>query len=104
LGFLTQAVGSIIAAVTGNAFPSMADAFFLATYPCMFAGILLLPMRPLPDASRLRISIDGLLIMAGLVTVSWYFVLGPTVLQGNASTLAKVVGTGYPLGDLVSCR
>jgi two-component system cell cycle response regulator len=82
-------------------FPSWADAAYLCEYPTLLAGILLLPMQRLVAAARLRIAIDSLLIMLAIVTFSWYFVLGPTVLQGGEQSLAKVVSAAYPLADLV---
>ena len=39
--------------------------------------------------------------MTGVVTVSWYFILGPTIRQGAESAFAQLVGTAYPLCDLV---
>jgi diguanylate cyclase (GGDEF)-like protein len=39
--------------------------------------------------------------MTAIITFSWYFVLGPTLLQGSTSLLAKVVGTAYPCSDLI---
>src|SRR5437588_448236 len=42
----------------------------------------------------------GPLSMA-LVAFSWYFILGPTMLQGDGTTFAKLVGVGYPSSDLL---
>jgi PAS domain S-box-containing protein len=81
--------------------PSLADVGYLSVYPFLMLGILLLPSRPLPAASRLRIAIDGLMIMTAAVTFSWYFVLGPVMQQGTETTLAKAVSTAYPLADIV---
>src|SRR5215204_2223622 len=64
-------------------------------------GILLLPARPIPVASRTRIALDGLMIMTGAVTFSWYFILGPVMRQGTETILAKAVSSAYPLADIV---
>src|SRR5829696_3283010 len=64
-------------------------------------GILLLPSRPIPVASRTRLALDGLMIMTAAVTFSWYFILGPVMRQGSETTLAKAVSTAYPLADVV---
>jgi len=106
LGILGYAVGSTLwnydELITHQApFPSWADAGYLSAYPFLLLGILALPTRQLPGVSRARLALDGLLLMTGIATVSWYFVLGPTVLQGGEALLAKVVGTAYPLCDLV---
>jgi serine phosphatase RsbU (regulator of sigma subunit) len=81
--------------------PSIADVGYLSVYPFFLLGILLLPSRPVPIASRTRIALDGLMIMTAAVTFSWYFVLGPVMQQGTETTLAKVVATAYPLADIV---
>src|SRR5215212_386098 len=81
--------------------PSLADIGYLSVYPFFLLGILLLPARPVPVASRTRIALDGLMIMTAAVTFSWYFVLGPVMQQGTETTLAKAVSTAYPLADIV---
>src|SRR5918997_3647915 len=81
--------------------PSPADAGYLSVYPFLLLGILLLPARPVPVASRTRLALDGLMIMTAAVTFSWYFILGPVMQQGTETTLAKAVATAYPLADIV---
>ena len=82
-------------------FPSSADLVFLASTPLLLLGVLLLPAHSLLRISRVRVGLDGLMMMTAIVTFSWYFVLGPTLLQGSTSLLARMVGTAYPCGDLV---
>src|ERR687896_1161088 len=81
--------------------PSIADVGYLSVYPFFLLGILLLPARPVPVASRTRIALDGLMIMTGAVTFSWYFILGPVMQQGSETTLAKAVSSAYPLAGIV---
>src|SRR5918997_380895 len=81
--------------------PSLADVGYLSVYPFLLLGILLLPARPVPVASRTRLALDGLMIMTAAVTFSWYFILGPVMQQGTETTLAKAVATAYPLADIV---
>src|SRR5215208_1786344 len=81
--------------------PSIADVGYLSVYPFFLLGILLLPARPIPVASRTRIALDGLMIMTGTVTFSWYFILGPVMQQGSETILAKAVSSAYPLADIV---
>src|SRR5215208_3691392 len=81
--------------------PSIADVGYLSVYPFLLLGILLLPARPVPVASRTRLALDGLMIMTAAVTFSWYFILGPVMQQGTETTLAKAVATAYPLADIV---
>jgi serine phosphatase RsbU (regulator of sigma subunit) len=81
--------------------PSLADVGYLSVYPFFLLGILLLPARPVPVASRTRLALDGLMIMTAAVTFSWYFILGPVMQQGTETTLTKTVATAYPLADIV---
>src|SRR5215216_545677 len=81
--------------------PSLADIAYLSVYPFFLLGILLLPARPVPVASRTRLALDGLMIMTAAVTFSWYFILGPIMQQGTETTLAKAVSSAYPLADIV---
>src|SRR5215211_2453445 len=81
--------------------PSIADVGYLSVYPFFLLGILLLPARPIPVASRTRLALDGLMIMTGAVTFSWYFILGPVMQQGSETILAKAVSSAYPLADIV---
>jgi signal transduction histidine kinase len=39
--------------------------------------------------------------MTAVITFSWYYILGPTMLQGAETNLAKVVGSAYPVFDLI---
>ena len=82
-------------------FPTWADAGFLGSYPFVMLALLLLPTRPLTGDTRTRILLDSLMIMVGVTTLSWYFILGPTILQGADTVLGQVVGTAYPLATLV---
>jgi diguanylate cyclase len=82
-------------------FPSWADAGFLGSYPFALLAIMLLPQQRLSLISRTRIAIDAVITMTGVVTLSWYFVLGPTIQQGANSVLGRLVGTAYPLSTLV---
>src|ERR671913_431515 len=81
--------------------PSIADVGYLSVYPFLLLGILLLPARPVPVASRTRLALDGLMIMTAAVTFSWYFILGPVMQQGTQTILAKAVSSAYPLADIV---
>ncbi len=107
LAILCQAVGQVIYTYyqdirhQSTLFPSWADAAYVCVYPFALIGILRLIRRPLSFASHARVLLDGLLLMAAMVTFSWSFVLGPTVLQAGQTPLAAAVGAAYPLGDLL---
>src|SRR5712691_3282919 len=82
-------------------FPSWADAGYLGSYPFALLAILLLPQQRLLLVSRTRLIFDTVITMTGVVTLSWYFLLGPTIQQGADSVLGQLVGTAYPLSTLV---
>ncbi len=102
-GILGQLTWSYYEIILGQPLPlpSWADAFFLAGYPCVLLGILLIPERPLSPMQRLRLTIDSLLVMVAGLTFSWFFLLGPTLLRGVGTPLQKATALAYPLGDLV---
>jgi PAS domain S-box-containing protein len=82
--------------------PSVATIGFLAQYPFLLAAILLLlPRRTDPGVSRLRVVLDGLMIMTAVVTFSWYFFLGPVLYRASETALMKTFATTYPLADIV---
>jgi signal transduction histidine kinase len=104
-GIFCQFIGQVIYTIYDiqylKNFPSWADVGYLSTFPFFFIGIYLLPTRPLIQTTRARMILDGFIIMFSAITFSWYFVLGPTMLQGQETLIAKIVGSLYPFFDLV---
>ena len=82
-------------------YPSLVDIFDLLSYPLLLAGMLRLPGRRFSSAVRLRVTLDGLIVMAAAVTFSWRFVLGPLCLEPGIHLAAKIVNICYPLADLL---
>jgi two-component system cell cycle response regulator len=82
-------------------FPSWADAGYLGTYPFLLAGMLLLPRPRVARAMRMRVVLDSVMIVTSAVTLTWYFLLGPTLMQGGDSLAARIVGAIYPLASPV---
>lgn len=81
-------------------YPSIADAFYLASYPLRFTGLLLLSRRRQPGGETGRL-IDAAIAAIGLGLVLWTFVLHPTVADGSAPALERVISTVYPVADLL---
>lgn len=81
-------------------FPSLADVGYLAAIPLAAAGLLSFPGAPEAVRGRLRTLLDGLIIAASLLVVSWVTVLGPTYRSASEEFLKKAIGLAYPLGDL----
>lgn len=81
--------------------PSWADPFYLLAALFSVAGLMFFPSRPLSAMMRVRVFLDSLMVMAALFTFSWFFTLGPTVLDSRSTPLGKVLGATYPMIDLL---
>jgi signal transduction histidine kinase len=81
-------------------YPSLADLFYLMFYPLLLLALLRVPATPFTRAKLTRMMLDGATILVGGGAVVWYFVLGPTAVQGGQSTLAMAVSMAFPVGDL----
>jgi signal transduction histidine kinase len=82
-------------------FPSVADYFYLAVNPLVLGAVLCLPTRPLSPIARLRVGLDGLLVLMSVGTFSWRYVLAPTLFDASTGLLGRVIATAYPVGDLL---
>ena len=85
--------------------PSWADAFNIGAYLLLLVCLLLLPTYQLAKATRMRLLLDGCMILATVLTFSWFFLLGPTLLHTHETMLAKIVESAYPCADflLITC-
>ena len=81
-------------------FPSWADAGYLSAYPCLVAAVMLLPGRRFDALQRSRVLLDSSATLAAVGTFSWYYLLGPAILNAPESPLAKALAAAYPVADL----
>ena len=81
-------------------FPSIADGFYLAVYPALIAGLLLLIRRrtPGPDNASL---IDSVVIAIGVGVLSWVFLMAPYAHSSTVPLSTKLVSISYPLMDIL---
>jgi diguanylate cyclase (GGDEF)-like protein/PAS domain S-box-containing protein len=81
-------------------FPSAGDGLYLAVYPVLMGGLLLLVRRrnPRPDRSVL---IDSLILTIGVGLLSWVFLIAPNVHLSGLTWLEKGISVAYPLGDVL---
>lgn len=79
---------------------SAADAFSLAGYPLLVAGLLLLLFSS-GGHRRLAALADAAIVTCAFVLVQWVFVLDGIVDSGSSSLGAKTVGVAYPVLDIV---
>ncbi|GIE97526.1 hypothetical protein Ari01nite_49910 [Paractinoplanes rishiriensis] len=80
-------------------FPSLADVFYLGTYPLLLAGLVLLVRdRRGRDLTGL---IDAAILATGLGLVFWVFVLHPIAAGEAGSPLERMINTAYPAADVM---
>jgi signal transduction histidine kinase len=78
-------------------FPSAADGLYLAAYPLLFAGVLLLGRT---RGQELRFALADVFVAAGaLALVQWVFVMEP--LAKEESGVARVILLAYPAMDVL---
>lgn len=80
-------------------FPSMADAFFIASYLCGAAALLLVQRRRLfHDQASV---VDPIVIVVGAGMLSWLFLMKPYAEDTSLTSIQQVVSITYPLMDLL---
>ncbi|HEX4981329.1 MAG TPA: EAL domain-containing protein [Ilumatobacteraceae bacterium] len=79
---------------------SFADAFYLAGYPCIAVGLVLLlrVQGPLKDFGGL---VDGLIVAVGAGVFLWVFLMAPTAADTTLTVTDRLIGCAYPAGDLL---
>src|SRR6266540_197401 len=81
-------------------FPSPVDIFYLAFYPCLLAGLLLLIRGRSPGRDTASL-IDATIISVGLGLLAWVFLIVPQVREPELTMLQRVVSIAYPLSDVL---
>ena len=81
-------------------FPSLGDALYLAVYPVLMAGLLVLVRRRNPRRDPAAV-VDALILTIGIGLLSWVFLIAPNIHLGDISWLGKAVSIAYPLGDVL---
>lgn len=82
-------------------FPSFADLGFLLFPVFALTGLLLRPSGAFAGRGRLRVVLDGAMLVGSLLIVSWSTALGAVYSAGAQSTFALAVGLAYPASDVV---
>jgi diguanylate cyclase (GGDEF)-like protein/PAS domain S-box-containing protein len=81
-------------------FPSAGDGLYLAVYPVLMAGLIVLIRRRNPRRDRSAL-IDALILTIGVGLLSWVFLIAPNVHIPELTWLAKGISVAYPLGDVL---
>jgi signal transduction histidine kinase len=79
--------------------PSVADVFYLAGYPLLAVGLVLLVLHVLPTGRREGL-IDAALLTAAFGIGHWIFVMHPLV-TGSSDWVGRLVALSYPGMDVV---
>ena len=79
--------------------PSVADVFYLAGYPLLAIGLVLLVLRMLSKDRRIGL-IDAALLTVAFCVCHWIFVMHP-ILAGSSDQVGKLVALSYPAMDVV---
>jgi len=81
-------------------FPSPGDAAYVAVYPALMIGLLLLVRRRNPESDRAGV-IDSVIMTLGLSLLSWVALIAPYLHDGSLGQLGKLTSVAYPLGDVL---
>jgi len=107
LGALTYTIGDIIWMITEvglhqSPFPSISDGPFLAFYPIIAIGILLLPKEPLSSDERLKVLLDmGIVVIASVILFS-VLLIAPTIESNTgADAYTLTLSVAYPAMDML---
>lgn len=81
-------------------FPSIADPFYLAVYPFLIAGLLILVRRRSPGRDVASL-IDSLIVAVGIGTISWIYLMAPYARDDTLALSTKLISIAYPVMDLL---
>lgn len=81
-------------------FPSIADPFYLAFYPLLVAGMLLL-IHERNEARDGASLIDALIVTVAAATLSWIYLMAPYAHDHTLTLLTKLTSIAYPMMDVL---
>lgn len=81
-------------------FPGLADIFYIAAYPVLASGLLLLVRSRDPARNRASL-IDAMIVVTSVGVVSWTYLMAPYTQAEHVPVLEIIVSILYPLADLL---
>ncbi|MFF9197768.1 aminotransferase class I/II-fold pyridoxal phosphate-dependent enzyme [Streptomyces sp. NPDC014779] len=81
-------------------FPSVADAFYLVTYPLFALGLYGF-IRRRAAGRDLAVALDALILTSGLALLSWVYLITPLANSPDMTWTERVISIAYPLGDVL---
>nr|WP_328666743.1 aminotransferase class I/II-fold pyridoxal phosphate-dependent enzyme [Streptomyces sp. NBC_00322] len=83
-----------------NPFPSLADVFYLATYPLFAIGLFGF-IRYRATGRELANLLDALILVSGLALLSWVYLITPYAQAADMTWIQRAISIAYPLGDVL---
>ena len=81
-------------------FPSLADVLYLAGYPFIAFGLLLLIRRRIGDGDRGGL-LDAAILTTAVAILSWTFFIQPLTIGTELDPLSLAISLAYPVADLL---
>jgi diguanylate cyclase (GGDEF)-like protein/PAS domain S-box-containing protein len=81
-------------------FPSLGDGIYLAVYPVLMIGLVILVRRRNNRADSPG-ALDAIIMTLGLSLISGILLIAPYVHDQTLGLLPKLVSIGYPMGDII---
>jgi signal transduction histidine kinase len=89
-------------ALEQDPFPSLADLFYLAGYPLIGAGLLLLARDLGAGRAQERAgALDAAIVTVGAFVVSWVLLVDPYAADGSLPLIDRALSAAYPLMDVL---
>jgi signal transduction histidine kinase len=83
-----------------NAFPSLADIFYLITYPLFIAGMVIFIRSRTAGRSEKGAILDAAIFALGLAMLLWVYLIIPSA-SADASLTVKTLSISYPVFDIL---
>ena len=95
----TSTASAATSARAETSFPSYVDLVYLAVYPLLIAGLVVMVRRRTTGRDRASV-IDAGIITASVGLVAWVFLIAPYVRSDDLGIVERLVSIAYPLGDI----
>jgi diguanylate cyclase (GGDEF)-like protein len=100
-GIALNSLGTSVAMVfTPDSWPSAGDPLYLALYPALTVGLVLL-IRARTTGADWGPLVDTTTVSTGLGLLTWVFIIRPLADDSTSTMLARIVSIAYPVGDIV---
>jgi signal transduction histidine kinase len=103
-GVLAWGIGEVIWVLQASAgeipFPGLADFFYVAGYPLIFAGVVSLPYLRPGRFERIRLAIDATAGTLSLAVIMWVLYLSDVVSLGS-DPVESFLNVAYPAADIL---